>query len=156
MYVGYASDGSVWFASEMKALIRDCEQVSVFPPGHYYHSALNNGQGGFKRYYSPSWWGPENPVPSRPCNLAHLREALEKSVRKRLMCDVPFGLMLSGGLDSSIVAAIAAREFAKVSASEMDSHLWTHQLHSFSIGLKDSKDLELAKKVAGKQQGHAA
>ncbi|PHJ26106.1 asparagine synthetase [Cystoisospora suis] len=148
MYVGYASDGSIWFASEMKALIEDCEQVSVFPPGHYFYSALNNGQGALKRYYNPSWWGPESPIPSRPCDLTQLREALEKSVRKTLMCDVPFGLMLSGGLDSSLVAAIAVREFAKISASEIDSHLWTHQLHSFSIGLKDSKDLQFATKVA--------
>ncbi|PHJ19908.1 asparagine synthetase [Cystoisospora suis] len=150
MYVGYASDGSVWFASEMKALMDDCEQVSVFPPGHFYDSTLNNGQGAFKRYYNPSWWwSPEKPLPTKACLVSDLREALEKSVRKRLMCDVPFGLMLDGGsLGSFIVAAIAAREFAKVSASEMDSHLWTHQLHTFSIGLKDSKDLHVAKKVA--------
>lgn len=148
MYVGYASDGSVWFASEMKALIADCEQVSVFPPGHYYDSTLNDGEGAFKRYYNPSWRDPEKPLPSRPCSLPHLREALEKAVRKRLMCDVPFGLMLDGSVGSSVVAAIAAREFAKVSASEMDSHLWTHQLHTFSIGLQNSRDVQFAAKVA--------
>ncbi|PFH32730.1 putative asparagine synthetase [Besnoitia besnoiti] len=148
MYVGYASDGSMWFASELKALTRDCEQVTVFPPGHFYSSKLNEGKGGFERYYNPSWWGLERPLPTRKCDLSHLREALEAAVRKRLMCDVPFGMLVSGRLDSSIVAAIAAREFQKMSEKEKDSHLWTHQLYSFSIGLKGSADSQAAKKVA--------
>lgn len=150
MYVGYSSDGSVWFASEMKALARDCEQILNFPPGHYFHSSHNAGEeeGGFVRYYKPSWWGPHAPLSTRSCNLQDLRDALLTSVQKRLMCDVPFGLLLSGGLNSAIVAAVAVREFQKHSASEMDSHLWTHKVHSFSIGMKNSPALQYTRTVA--------
>nr|CEL72208.1 TPA: asparagine synthase, putative [Toxoplasma gondii VEG] len=148
LYVGYASDGSIWFASELKALTRDCEQVTVFPPGHFYLSTMNEGKGGFQRYYNPSWWGVDKPLPTYRCDLGQLREALEAAVRKRLMCDVPFGLMLSGGVDSSIIAAIAAKEFQKMSATEKGSHIWTNQIHAFSIGLKDGPDRKFAKMVA--------
>eukprot|EP01061_Rhynchopus_euleeides_P039632 TRINITY_DN679_c0_g1_i3.p2 TRINITY_DN679_c0_g1~~TRINITY_DN679_c0_g1_i3.p2 ORF type:complete len:548 (+),score=264.43 TRINITY_DN679_c0_g1_i3:105-1748(+) len=134
MYIGKHADGSTWFASEAKALQNDCATIEVFEPGTTY------SQGGVKRHYEPAWWGED--VPTRHTNPAQLRALLEQAVEKRLMADVPFGVLLSGGLDSSLVASIAARAMQK----NKDSAFGT--LHSFCIGLPGSPDTKAAQKVA--------
>ncbi|MBA0562688.1 hypothetical protein Golob_007713 [Gossypium lobatum] len=153
LYIGWGLDGSVWFASEMKALSDDCEQFMSFLPGHIYSSK----QGALRRWYNPPWYSEK--IPSTPYDPKVLREAFEKAfskpstgilvlillaVFKRLMTDVPFGVLLSGGLDSSLVAAVAARQLAN---SEVACQ-WGLQLHTFCIGLKGSPDLKAAKEVA--------
>ncbi|KAG6660966.1 asparagine synthetase [glutamine-hydrolyzing] 3-like [Carya illinoinensis] len=138
LYMGWGLDGSVWFASEMKALSDDCERFMSFLPGHIYSSK----QGGLKRWYNPPWYL-EN-VPSTPYDPILLREAFEKAVTKRLMTDVPFGVLLSGGLDSSLVASVASRHMAESEAACQ----WGSQLHTFCIGLKGSPDLKAAREVA--------
>ncbi|XP_024524654.1 asparagine synthetase [glutamine-hydrolyzing] 2 [Selaginella moellendorffii] len=138
LYFGWGSDGSVWFASEMKALVDDCERFETFPPGHLYSSKA----GGLRRWYNPPWFSES--IPSMPYNPLALREAFEKAVVKRLMTDVPFGVLLSGGLDSSLVASVASRHLASTKAGRQ----WGPQLHTFCVGLKGSPDLKAAKEVA--------
>ncbi|OMO56080.1 hypothetical protein CCACVL1_26775 [Corchorus capsularis] len=138
LYMGWGLDGSVWFSSEMKALSDDCERFMSFLPGHIYSSK----QGALRRWYNPPWFSEQ--IPSTPYDPKVLREAFEKAVLKRLMTDVPFGVLLSGGLDSSLVAAVAARFLAN---SEVASQ-WGSQLHTFCIGLKGSPDLKAAREVA--------
>ncbi|XP_019097199.1 PREDICTED: asparagine synthetase [glutamine-hydrolyzing] 3-like isoform X2 [Camelina sativa] len=137
LYIGWGIDGSVWFASEMKALIDDCEQFMCFPPGHIYSSK----QGGLRRWYNPPWFS--ELVPSTPYDPLLVRETFEKAVIKRLMTDVPFGVLLSGGLDSSLVASVALRHLEKSEAAQ-----WGSKLHTFCIGLKGSPDLKAGKEVA--------
>ena len=123
LYQGWSSKrpGAVYFASELKALIDECDSIISFPPGHVYDSADNSTT----RYFRPTWWngdldGPEGTIPTQPANLTALREALEAAVRKRLMSEVPYGVLLSGGLDSSLIAAIAARETEKVALAQAE------------------------------------
>ncbi|KAJ7525345.1 hypothetical protein O6H91_17G046600 [Diphasiastrum complanatum] len=138
LYLGWGIDGSVWFASEMKALKDDCERFEIFPPGHIYSSKA----GGLRRWYNPPWFS--EAIPSAPYDGKVLREAFEKAVIKRLMTDVPFGVLLSGGLDSSLVAAVASRHLSDTKAAKQ----WGSQLHSFCVGLKGSPDLKAAREVA--------
>ncbi|WRX10924.1 Asparagine synthase - like 1 [Theobroma cacao] len=152
LYIGWGLDGSVWFASEMKALSDDCERFMSFLPGHIYSSK----QGGLRRWYNPLWYSEQ--IPSTPYDPRVLREAFEKAcfrplyilvlillaVLKRLMTDVPFGVLLSGGLDSSLVAAVASRHLANSDVACQ----WGSQLHTFCIGLKGSPDLKAAREVA--------
>ncbi|XP_072996793.1 asparagine synthetase [glutamine-hydrolyzing] 2 [Typha latifolia] len=138
LYMGWGLDGSIWFASEMKALSDDCERFVSFLPGHLYSSK----RGGLQRWYNPQWYS--EGIPSTPYDSLALREAFEKAVTKRLMTDVPFGVLLSGGLDSSLVAAVASRHLAEAKVSRQ----WGSQLHTFCIGLKGSPDLKAAKEVA--------
>ncbi|KAL0396572.1 UNVERIFIED_CONTAM: Asparagine synthetase [glutamine-hydrolyzing] 3 [Sesamum calycinum] len=137
LYIGWGLDGSIWFASEMKALSDDCERFMSFLPGHIYSSKL----GGLRRWYNPPWFAEQ--IPSAPYEPLVLRKAFEKAVVKRLMTDVPFGVLLSGGLDSSLVASVASRYLADSEAAQWGSHL-----HTFCIGLKGSPDLKAAKEVA--------
>ncbi|GAQ83888.1 asparagine synthetase [Klebsormidium nitens] len=137
LYMGWGRDGSVWFASEMKALTSECDQFQEFPPGHIYSSK----QGGLRRYYTPPWF--DEHIPSGPLDLTALRVAFEKAVVKRLMTDVPFGVLLSGGLDSSLVASVASRHLAETKAA-----VWGPKLHTFSVGLPGSPDLKAAREVA--------
>lgn len=130
LYYGYDADGKIWFTSEMKTIIDEVVKVEVFPPGHFYHSQL-----GFVKYYHPKW----DTLPATKKDPSKLRELLTQAVEKRLMCDVPFGVLLSGGLDSSLIASIVARKL-KAEGKEV---------HSFSIGLSpDAPDLKAARKVA--------
>ncbi|SCN12340.1 asparagine synthetase, putative [Plasmodium malariae] len=166
LYIGYAADGSIWFASEFKALKYDCIRYVSFPPGHYYLN--NNNRGEFVRYFSPTWWDLKSPIPNNKADLEQIRLHLERSVLKRLMGDVPFGVLLSGGLDSSIVAAIIAKHLKSLNrGSHTDSQIGSHidhnncaplsnsndaigpnKLKSFSIGLNNSPDLKAAREVA--------
>ncbi|KAH9966730.1 glutamine-hydrolyzing asparagine synthase [Russula dissimulans] len=180
LYQGWSSSrpGAVYFASELKCLVEECDKIVSFPPGHVFDSRDDS----LTRYYQPSWWGgdtdsPATPIASQPADLKLIREALETSVRKRLMSEVPYGVLLSGGLDSSLIAAVAARETERVAQAQFDARqkrlaqgepglttppaggpqsglaeedsiaLWP-RLHSFSIGLENSPDLLAARKAA--------
>jgi len=143
LYIGWANDGSLYVASEMKALVNHCSKLELFPPGHTY---TNKGPQAntFTRWYEPTWAPKMLPgltPPTTPYNPATLRTAFEDSVVRRMMSDVPWGVLLSGGLDSSLVASICARHIKRRS---------THfpKLHSFTVGLENSPDLIAAKKVA--------
>ncbi|KAJ3015703.1 asparagine synthetase [Thoreauomyces humboldtii] len=170
LYQGWRDeDQSVWFASELKCLNEDCDRIIAFPPGHYYDSTTRETT----RYYRPAWYGDvaaelpsledELRVPDEEADAVMytaLRTALEKSVKKRLMSEVPYGVLLSGGLDSSLIASIAVRqrrveEIGSASADEDDdirsaisSSAGFPRLHSFSIGLPGSPDLAAAQRVA--------
>ncbi|CAN6470388.1 unnamed protein product [Victoria cruziana] len=138
LYIGWGLDGSLWVSSEMKGLNDDCEHLECFPPGHFYSSK----EGGFRRWYNPPWYS--EGIPSTPYDPLALRKAFEDAVIKRLMTDVPFGVLLSGGLDSSLVAAVTARHLAGTKAAKH----WGTQLHSFCVGLLGSPDLKAAREVA--------
>lgn len=123
LYQGWSSQrpGAVFFASELKALVDDCDKIISFPPGHFYDSKTDTTT----RYFKPSWWngdldGPDATIPDSPANLTLIRETLEAAVRKRLMSEVPYGVLLSGGLDSSLIASIAARETEKVAQAQYE------------------------------------
>ncbi|KAK9279723.1 hypothetical protein L1049_013405 [Liquidambar formosana] len=138
LYIGWGLDGSIWISSELKGLNDDCEHFESFPPGHLYSSK----EGGLRRWYNPPWFS--EAIPSTPYDPLVLRRAFEDAVIKRLMTDVPFGVLLSGGLDSSLVASITARHLAGTKAAKQ----WGAQLHSFCVGLEGSPDLKAAKEVA--------
>jgi len=142
LYVGWGRDGAIWFASEFKALAEECETFQEFPPGHYWSSQTNE----FKRWYNPKWWSEE--IPSDPIDYTALRTALERSVVKRLMTDVPYGVLLSGGLDSSLVASIVCRHAEGRVEDQEKTKAWWPRVHSFTIGLKESPDLVAAREVA--------
>ncbi len=142
LYFGEARDGSLWFASELKALTGVCERFGVFPPGHVWSSRT----GGLRRWYEPAWFEPE--VPTTPSNPALLRQAFEDAVVKRLMSDVPWGVLLSGGLDSSLVASVASRHATRRIEEGEASAAWWPRMHTFCIGLEGSPDLAAAQKVA--------
>lgn len=143
LYWGKDSQGQVFVASEMKAIVDICDQVEEFPPGHYFRS----GQSSTVRYYEPKWFDTRE-LPVSAYDPKVLRKALEDAVRRQLMCDVPYGILISGGLDSSIIGALAAK-FAKNRVEENGkAPAWWPQIHSFAVGLKESPDLPMARKVA--------
>ena len=143
LYWGHDADGRVWVASEMKAIDHTCHDVAPFPPGHWYDSAT----GELRRYHVRDWRRFEATEGVR-VTPDELREAFERAVHRQLMSDVPYGVLLSGGLDSSLVAAVAAR-YARHRIEDGDqSEAWWPRLHSFAIGLEGSPDLAAAKVAA--------
>lgn len=145
LYVGWDKDEHLHVASEMKALVGVCERIREFPPGHY---LLGSEAGrGFQRYYQPAWAEPGF-LPAEPFDRMKLRDALEAAVHRQLMCDVPYGVLISGGVDSSIVAAIAAKYSSRRIEEDDLEPAWWPRLHSFAIGLPGAPDLAPAAKVA--------
>ena len=143
LYIGKDKDGRVYVASELKALEGQCDTYEPFLPGHLYWSRT----GEMKKWYRREWSDYEN-VKDNGASAAELRTALEAAVKRQLMSDVPYGVLLSGGLDSSIVSAVA-RKYAAMRVETGDkSAAWWPQLHSFAIGLKGAPDLAKAREVA--------
>ncbi len=144
LYMGWDETGTLHVASELKALVPVCRRVREFPPGHVLDSARGPEP---VRYYDPPW-REYDAVAGRPADPAALREALEAAVRRQLMSDVPYGVLLSGGLDSSIVAALASRFASRRVEDGGRTEAWWPRLHSFAIGLEGSPDLAAARTVA--------
>lgn len=143
LYIGWDVNGTFYVASELKALEGVCVKIELFPPGHYLHS--RDGQ--YTRWYSRDWMEYEN-VEHNTSSVEELREALEKAVHRQLMSDVPYGVLLSGGLDSSITSAIAKKYSEKRIESDDQDMAWWPRLHSFAVGLEGSPDLKAARLVA--------
>jgi len=143
LYTGYDAQGNFYVASEMKALTPVCDAVQIFPPGHY----LLSLDGEIKPYYQPQWRDYQQ-VKSAPAEVAVIRESLTASIKKHLMTDVPYGVLLSGGLDSSIVAAVAKQFVEKRIEDNDKSSAWWPSLHTFAVGLEGSPDLIAAQKAA--------
>jgi asparagine synthase (glutamine-hydrolysing) len=145
LYVGWDHQENFYVASEMKALVQHCERIREFPPGHYF--LAHEAEKGFQRYYEPQWAEPGF-YPSEPFDAVKLREALEAAVHRQLMCDVPYGVLISGGVDSSVVSAVAARFSARRVDEEDRVEAWWPRLHSFAVGLEGAPDLLAARGVA--------
>ncbi|OGS05254.1 MAG: asparagine synthase B [Elusimicrobia bacterium RIFCSPLOWO2_02_FULL_61_11] len=143
LYWGWDKEGNLFVSSELKAIADVCSKLDEFPPGHYYSSKDKK----LVKYYNPAWADTKT-LPSNPLDLKALREAFESAVKRQLMCDVPYGVLLSGGLDSSLVSAIASRFKEKRVEDHDASPAWWPRLHSFSVGLHGSPDLKMAKIVA--------
>lgn len=143
LYTGRDREGTYYVASELKALEGVCTTIELFPPGHY----MVSGEGDPVRWYERDWMEYEA-VKENESNIAELKEALEAAVHRQLMSDVPYGVLLSGGLDSSVTSAIAKKYAAKRVESDDTKDAWWPQLHSFSVGLEGSPDLKAARAVA--------
>ena len=144
LYTGFDAEGTMLVASELKALVPACRQVDIFPPGHILDASAGAAS---RQWYSPSWRS-FDAVTGAPSSAGAVRSALEAAVHRQLMGDVPYGVLLSGGLDSSVIAAIAARYAAQRVDDDDRSPAWWPRLHSFAIGLEGSPDLAAAEHVA--------
>ncbi len=143
LYIGSDAEGRVYVASELKALEGQCDDYRPFPPGHYYYSKDRQ----MKRWYKRDWMEYDS-VKDNPVDIDDLRVSLLSAVKRQMMSDVPYGVLLSGGLDSSIISAVA-KKYARKRIETDDVHdAWWPQLHSFAIGLKGAPDLERAREVA--------
>lgn len=143
LYIGYNADGSVMVASELKALEGHCDRYEPFLPGHYYRGS----EGKMVRWYERDWMD-YAAVANNGGGVEDVRTALEASVKTHLMSDVPYGVLLSGGLDSSVISAIAKQYAEKRVETDDTAQAWWPQLHSFAVGLKGAPDLAKAQEVA--------
>ncbi len=160
LYIGYDADGTVYVASELKALEGQCERYEPFLPGHYLwskdlgtkiesdsDSSLFTLHSSLKRYYQRDWMS-YDAVKDNGASVSDLHDALEDAVRRQLMSDVPYGVLLSGGLDSSVISAVAERFSEHRIEDNSQSRAWWPRLHSFAVGLKGAPDLAKARMVA--------
>lgn len=149
LYIGYDKDGKVYVASELKALEGQCDRYEPFLPGHYYWS--READNGMQRWYTRGWMQGET-VPKEELSygdaVEEVRLGLMSAVKRQLMSDVPYGVLLSGGLDSSVISAIAARYASHRVENDGATEAWWPRLHSFAVGLKGAPDLAKAKLVA--------
>ncbi|MRI02169.1 asparagine synthase B [Kriegella sp. EG-1] len=143
LYIGWDQNGTFYVASELKALEGVCTKIELFPPGHY----MSSSDGKFVKWWNREW-REYDAVKENETSIAAVKEALEAAVHRQLMSDVPYGVLLSGGLDSSVTSAIAKKYAQKRIESDDTSEAWYPQLHSFSVGLEGSPDLAAAQKVA--------
>ena len=143
LYIGFDSDGKVYVASELKALEGQCERYEPFLPGHYYWSK----EPGMKRWYQRDWFE-YDAVKDNPASSEDIRQALRQAVKKQMMSDVPYGVLLSGGLDSSVISAITENFAEHRIEDDSQSKAWWPRLHSFAVGLKGAPDLAKARRVA--------
>ncbi len=143
LYIGHDNDGLVYVASELKALEGQCDSYEEFLPGHYYSSK----EGGMKRYYTRDWMDYDN-VKDNDASVKSIHDALEDSVKRQLMSDVPYGVLLSGGLDSSVISAVAQKFAQNRIENDGKTEAWWPRLHSFAVGLKGAPDLAKARLVA--------
>lgn len=143
LYIGYDDDGTLYVASELKALEGNCRRYGPFPPGH----VLSSRDGKIRRYYERDWFSYEA-VKDNRADEEELRRALESAVCRQMMSDVPYGVLLSGGLDSSIISAVAARHAGRRIEDDGRDAAWWPRLHSFAVGLRGAPDLAKARLVA--------
>lgn len=143
LYIGKDNEGLLYVSSELKALEGICDEIEPFLPGHYYWSR----EGKMHRWYQRDWMD-YDAVKDNQTSVEELHDALEEAVQRQLMCDVPYGVLLSGGLDSSVISAIAKKYSAMRVETDNKAAAWWPQLHSFAVGLKGAPDLAKAKEVA--------
>lgn len=143
LYIGYDADGKVFVASELKALEGECERYEPFLPGHYYWSKAP----GIKPWYKRDWMEYDN-VKDNPASSDAIRKSLCAAVKRQMMSDVPYGVLLSGGLDSSVISAITESYAERRIETDSQSRAWWPRLHSFAVGLKGAPDLAKARLVA--------
>ncbi len=142
LFTGRDAEGRLYVASEMKALIGVCDSIDIFPPGHVWDTR----EPAPRRYWSPEWRD-YDAVQGVAADTKALRESLEAAVERQLMCDVPYGVLLSGGLDSSVLSAICHRFYKRRIENHGATEAWWPQLHSFAIGLEGAPDLVAARKA---------
>lgn len=143
LYMGWDAHGTFYVASELKALEGICTKIELFPPGHY----MESGDSQPTQWYQRDW-NEFSEVKDNETSIKDLHDALSEAVQRQLMSDVPYGVLLSGGLDSSITSALAKKFASKRIESDNTQAAWWPQLHSFSVGLEGSPDLAAARKVA--------
>ncbi|MGC1633712.1 MAG: asparagine synthase B, partial [Gelidibacter sp.] len=143
LYIGWDQNGTFYVASELKALEGYCTKIELFPPGHY----MSSKDGKFIQWYKREWVE-YDAVKDNETSIKAIKEALEAAVHRQLMSDVPYGVLLSGGLDSSVTSAIAKKYADRRIESDDTQAAWYPQLHSFSVGLEGSPDLAAARVVA--------
>lgn len=143
LYIGYDDDGTVYVASELKALEGECQRYEPFLPGHYWWSQ----DPGMKRWYTRDWME-YSAVKDNPASSEDIRQALRSAVKRQMMSDVPYGVLLSGGLDSSVISAVAEKFAEGRIEDDGRTKAWWPRLHSFAVGLKGAPDLAKARMVA--------
>ena len=143
LYMGWNKDGVFYVSSELKSLEGVCDKIELFPPGHYLESSSTD----LKKWYNPEWVSYDH-VKDSQTSIKAIHDSLSAAVKRQLMSDVPYGVLLSGGLDSSITSALAKKFASKRIESNDKQDAWWPQLHSFSVGLEDAPDLKAARIVA--------
>ena len=143
LYMGWDKDDIFYVSSELKSLEGVCDKIELFPPGHYLESSSTD----LKKWYNPEWVSYDH-VKDSETSIKAIHDSLSAAVKRQLMSDVPYGVLLSGGLDSSITSALAKKFASKRIESNDKQDAWWPQLHSFSVGLEDAPDLKAARIVA--------